>query len=175
MPTATLDTLFSSLNAAAAAGAPMLAAAAFVLALTALAVFTLLERRLSRLTNGKNGTIEESLSVLSRDMKELQAFRAELEQYLKVAEMRLRGSMQGMGIVRFNPFQGDGSGGNQSFSMALLDEGGNGMVLSTLYSRDRVGVYCKPIESGTSIFELSQEEREAIDKARKNIADHRKK
>ncbi|MEK7612805.1 MAG: DUF4446 family protein [Patescibacteria group bacterium] len=166
---------FDPANALLTSAAPMLALAAFLLALLALVVFTLLERRLSALTHGKNGTIEETLALLTRDMKEFQAFRTELEAYLKIAEMRLRGSVQGIGIVRFNPFQGDGSGGNQSFAIALLDEFGHGVVLSTLYARDRVGVYCKPIEGGKSLFETSDEERQAIEQARKHIADHKKK
>ncbi|MBX4192341.1 DUF4446 family protein [Candidatus Parcubacteria bacterium] len=154
---------------------PIIAVIAVIFAVLGLIAFTLLERRLSRLTGGAHGNIEESLKSLSKDMKELQIFRTELESYLKVAEMRLRGAVQGVGTVRFNPFQGDGSGGNQSFSICFLDEFGNGVVLSTLYARDRVGVYCKPVENGASQFETSQEEREAIDMARKNIAEHKKK
>ncbi len=155
--------------------APTLALAAFIFSILAFGIFTHLERRLGRLTRGAGGTFEETIAILSKDIKDLQSFRTELEAYLKVAELRLRGSLQGMGIVRFNPFQGDGSGGNQSFSVALLDEFGNGAVISTLYSRDRVGVYCKPLEHNSSQFELTDEEREAVEKARKHIVDHKKK
>lgn len=124
---------------------------------------------------GRGGSIEETISILSRDTKELQAFRIELEKYLKLAELRLRGSLQGIGVVRFNPFSGDGSGGNQSFCIALLDERASGVVLSTLYARDRVGVYAKPVEAGVSTFELTQEEQDAIEKAKKSVAEHKKR
>ncbi|MEK7068421.1 MAG: DUF4446 family protein [Patescibacteria group bacterium] len=175
MSPASIPSVLASANAFLGSAAPLLALGALLLALLALVVFTLLERRITALTRGKHGTIEETLATLSHDMKEFHAFREELEAYLKVAEMRLRGSIQGLGVVRFNPFQGDGSGGNQSFAIALLDEFGHGVVLSTLYARDRVGIYCKPIEGGKSLFETSDEERQAIEKARKNIADHKKK
>ena len=128
-----------------------------------------------RLALGRNGSIEESVTILARDMKELQTFRTELEQYLKYAELRLRGSLQGYGMVRFNPFAESGGSGNQSFAIAFLDEGHSGVVLSTLYARDRVGVYAKPLESGVSTYELTKEERDAVEKAKQSIAENKKR
>jgi len=72
--------------------------------------------------------------------------------------------VRGVGVVRFNPFTAQG--GNQSFAAAFLDEQGSGVVLSTLYARDRVGVYAKPVDNGSSSFELTEEEKEAISKAK---------
>lgn len=151
---------------------PYLSAAALLCALAALVAVLMLYRRFRRLALGKQGSIDESLALLSRETKELKAFRAELESYLKVAESRLRGSVQGVGVVRFNPFT-SGQGGNQSFAAAFLDEEGGGVVFSTLYSRDRVGVYAKPVSGGSSSFELTDEEREAIRAAQEKIARHK--
>lgn len=151
---------------------PWVAALALTLTLVCVFYIIALNRRISRLTLGRTGSIEESISILSRDIKELQTFRVELEKYLKLAELRIRGSVQGVGIVRFNPFSA-GSGGNQSFSIAFLDERHSGVVFSTLYTRDRVGVYAKPLEAGASTFELTEEERGAIEKAKSAIAQHR--
>ncbi len=112
---------------------------------------------------GKNGSsLEESILTLSRRTKEIEEFRTELEKYLKRAEARLSTSIRGVGTVRFNPFKGDGSGGNQSFSTALISESGDGVVISTLYSRDRVSVFGKPLVVGKSTFELTSEEAEAV-------------
>lgn len=152
---------------------PWVAAGALLLALIAFFYITSLSRRLSRLTLGRGGSIEESISILNRDIKELQTFRVELEKYLKLAELRMRGSVQGVGIVRFNPFSA-GSGGNQSFSIAFLDERHSGVVFSTLYTRDRVGVYAKPLEAGTSTFELTKEETDAIEKAKNAIVQNKR-
>jgi len=152
---------------------PWLAAAALLFALSAFFYIISLRRRFSRLTMGRGGSIEESISILNRDVKELQTFRVELEKYLKLAELRMRGSVQGVGIVRFNPFSA-GSGGNQSFSIAFLDERHSGVVFSTLYTRDRVGVYAKPLEAGTSTFELTEEERGAIEKAKNAIVQNKR-
>jgi len=153
--------------------APYIALGALLISLIAVGYAIALKIRLRRLALGRNGSFEESLQILTRENKELKEFRRELEKYLKLAEGRLRGSVQGIGVVRFNPFV-SGQGGNQSFAAAFLDERGCGVVFSTLYSRDRVGVYAKPIENGTSTFELSDEEKEAIAKAHAHIAQHKK-
>ena len=154
---------------------PYVAFGALLLSILAMLFLLSLRRRLLRLALGRNGSLEETISILARDTKELQTFRTELEKYLKLSELRLRGSLQGIGVVRFNPFSGDGSGGNQSFCVALLDERLSGVVLSTLYARDRVGVYAKPIENGVSTFELTTEEQDAIEKAKKSLADNKKR
>ena len=152
---------------------PYIALGALALSLISVGYAITLTMRLKRLALGKNGSIEESIAILLRESKDTKQFRTDLEKYLKHAEARLRGSIQGVGMVRFNPFV-SGQGGNQSFSCAFLDERGNGVVLSTLYARDRVGVYAKPVENGASSFELSGEEQEAIAKAKASVAQNKK-
>ena len=153
--------------------APILAPLACILAATAITMLVLVRRRFVKLALGRNGSLEESVTILSREVKELKTFRTEIEKHLKLVEARLQGSFQGYGVVRFNPFSGDGSGGNQSFAIAFLDERHNGVVLSTLYARDRVGVYAKPIEKGISTYELTEEEQDALEKAKQAISAHK--
>ena len=153
--------------------APYLALAALIIAVAVLILELTLRRRFVRLALGRNGSIEESIGILSREVKELKEFRSELEKYLKLAEIRLRGAVSGVGLVRFNPFEGKGQGGNQSFALALLDEHHGGVVFSTLYSRDRVGVYGKNVLNGTSTNDLTPEEKAAIEQAIKSIGHKR--
>jgi len=153
---------------------PYMALGALVISVIAVGYAIALKMRFKRLAMGRNGSIEESVGILMRDTKELQQFRGELEKYLKLSETRLRGAVQGLGVVRFNPFSGDGSGGNQSFAAAFLDEGGRGVVLSSLYARDRASVYAKPIEGWTSTHELSAEEKKAIEIAKEQVAARKK-
>ncbi len=69
-----------------------------------------------------------------------------------------------VGLIRFNPFQD--IGGDQSFSLALLDGQNNGFTLSSLYSREGVRIYCKAIQGGKSPqHQLSKEEEQAISQA----------
>jgi hypothetical protein len=154
--------------------APYVAVGALLVSLIAVALLLNVRARLKKLGLGRTGSLEETIQILARDMKEQQTFRKELEKYLKLSETRLRGSVQGVGVVRFNPFSGDGSGGNQSFAAAFIDESASGVVFSTLYARDRVGVYAKPLENGASTFELTAEEKQAIEKAKMSVAGHKK-
>lgn len=70
-------------------------------------------------------------------------------------------SLHKFSVIRFNPFRD--IGGDQSFSLALLDSKNNGIVLSSLYSRDGVRVYAKSIQKGIcEKHQLTEEEKHAI-------------
>lgn len=74
--------------------------------------------------------------------------------------------IQKIGLVRYNPFAE--TGGDQSFCLALLNGENSGLVISSLHSRDTTRVYAKPIKkSKASGYELSDEEKQAVKKARK--------
>ena len=164
-----MSLLISSYLPVFSAAAPFAAFGALVLSILAAFIALAAHRRVRRLTFRKDASLEDTLGELSRRTRELQAFREELELYLKHAENRLQKSIQGVGVVRFNPFHGDGSGGNQSFAAAFLDEHGNGIVFSAIYAREgQTSVYAKPLVKGLSQFELTEEESEAIRKAKEN-------
>jgi len=55
--------------------------------------------------------------------------------------------------------------GRQSSSVALLDSHGNGVILSSILHREQARLYAKPVADGTSEFDLSPEEREALEAA----------
>ena len=75
----------------------------------------------------------------------------------------VQGSVQHVGLVRFNPFQE--TGGDQSFALALLDGRGDGIVISSLHSRTVTRFYAKPVKGGTSQLSLSEEEAKAVQQA----------
>ena len=72
-------------------------------------------------------------------------------------------AIQKIGFKRFNPFEH--TGGDQSFAIALLDHKNNGVVISSLYTRDGVRVYAKRVETGASKHPLSAEEHEVLQQA----------
>ena len=137
--------------------------AAFITFILLLAWVIYLHIRLSRMLRGKDArTLEDTVNEICREVNVLTGARAEIEKYLENVEARLRRNVSGVHTIRFNPFKGTGAGGNQSFATAFLDEYGNGVVISSLYSRERVSVYAKPLVKQKSEFELSSEEKEAI-------------
>ncbi|HEY4506072.1 MAG TPA: DUF4446 family protein [Candidatus Paceibacterota bacterium] len=126
-----------------------------------------LELRLRAFTRGKNGvSLEDSMSNLNKMLDRLFAHSEKTGKTIDDHDRRLKRTIQGVGTIRFNPFAGEGQGSNQSFATAFLSEDGNGVVISSLYSRDKVRVFAKPISGNQAEHELSTEERDALDKAK---------
>ena len=127
-----------------------------------------LEIKVRRFTKGKNGkSLEETILHLKQEHQDMTAFRDEMEHYLKNVEQRLHSSIRSIETVRFNPF--NENSGNQSFATAFADESGNGVILSSIYARNRMSVFAKPILKFTSSHELTTEEKETIDRAKKKL------
>jgi len=146
---------------------PTIAIGLFGVVLVLIVWIIFLEFRIRRLTRGKTGAnLEDAFSSIEADLRDFEKFRSEMETYLSSVERRVRKSVQGVSTVRFNAFEGTGEGGQQSFATAFLDEEGNGVVVSSIRARDRVGIYAKPIAGHISEYELTEEERSAIAKAR---------
>ncbi len=103
--------------------------------------------------------LKEVLSVL----KKLESNSDKLARELAELKKKNEKNLQKVGIVRFNPFKE--GGGDQSFSVAILDASDSGFVITSLYSNANNRVYAKPILNGVSSYLLSQEEKEAISKA----------
>lgn len=72
--------------------------------------------------------------------------------------------IQKIGLVRFNPFSD--TGGDQSFSLALLNRLNSGVLISGLHTRDRTRIYVKPVKKAKSAYVLSKEEKRAIEEAK---------
>lgn len=125
--------------------------------------------RLKRLSHNKNGgSIEDGLKCIKSDLKELNKFQIDVEKYLEQLEKRVSRSIHGAHNISFNAFKGMDSGGRQSFATALLNEHGDGVIISTLHARDRVNVFAKEIKDFKSIRELSEEEKLALTKAKES-------
>lgn len=126
----------------------------------------IVENRLKKLLAGtKAQSLEGVIGALGKDIRALEAFRKETSDLIANHEARIRRSVQGVETIRFNAFKGNGEGGNQSFAVAVLSENGDGTVLSSIYARDRVSVFAKPIKKFVSEHELTEEERDALTRA----------
>ncbi|MFH1656790.1 MAG: DUF4446 family protein [Candidatus Nealsonbacteria bacterium] len=104
------------------------------------------------------------------NIKELVSYIEKLEQKVDGLEKNLENvkkqskfSIQKAEIIRYNPFSS--AGGNQSFSIVLLDADNNGMVVTSLFTQESNRVYGKPIKNGESEYTLSDEEKEIIKRA----------
>ncbi|MDQ5949815.1 MAG: hypothetical protein QG563_322 [Patescibacteria group bacterium] len=116
-----------------------------------------MEMRLKKVFRGKHAQdLEEIMSGLRKDIDTLHTLERDLDVRSKNMDARIRTSLRGIDTIRFNPFKDQGS--NQSFAIGLLNEEGTGVVISSLYSRDRVSVFAKPIKKGQPEYDLTEEE-----------------
>ncbi|MEK7106538.1 MAG: DUF4446 family protein [Patescibacteria group bacterium] len=126
---------------------------------------TMMENRLRKFFAGKKAESLESLMVdICEKVENLKKTQEEINGHLVVVDKRLDKSIRNIETVRFNPFLDAGS--NQSFAMSFLNDEGNGVVISSLYARDRMSIFAKPIVKGKSEFELTTEEQEVLKKSK---------
>jgi len=121
-------------------------------------------KRMSKFFNGSGGkSIEKILEYEFKRMEKNEGDIRHLIENMKWIEGVARKSISKTSIKRFNPFKG--IGGNQSFSIAFLDNKNDGVVLSSLYSSEGTKIYAKAVENGISEHQLTDEEKEVLSKA----------
>jgi hypothetical protein len=148
--------------------APLLATILFALTLIWALLLTRrirqLAARLDGLTRGeRGGSFEAILEAHLRRVRDVGEELKGVAGRTTALEARLPSAVQQVGLVRFNPFEDTGS--NQSFALALLDGGGDGVVISSLHSRQATRMYVKPVVGGAADRAMSDEETEAIKQA----------
>ncbi len=134
-----------------------------------LIVLTVIVRRLSVARRNVGAAVKgkpEVFDVIDKAVGDIDSLAAKYER-LAIVTKRNRGliseTIRHLGIVRFDAFVD--VGGRLSFAAALLDDDGNGLVISSISGRSEGRVYAKPIVDRRSEFPLSEEEEEAIRKA----------
>ena len=111
--------------------------------------------------NVDRGNLEDALGRQISYILETKGKVESLQRDLIRIDGTLQLAVQRVGLVRFNPFED--TGGDQSFSIALLDARGDGIVLSSLFARRETRVFAKPIQAGKSSHVLTDEEKKAIE------------
>ena len=109
----------------------------------------------------------QSVEEILAEFKSLQNDFTKLKDDFGALQHKNIDNLQKIAIVRFNPF--NETGGNQSFSLAILDGNDCGAVITSLFGRNDNRVYSKPITNGVSEFSLTDEEKLAIANAQKRI------
>ena len=146
---------------AASAG---LAVVALAVALSAHRRLAVARRSLAVLQGSSNG--KTLLDVVATYGKDLQLFEDGLNKIIERQDdlyAHLASSVRNIAVVRYDAFED--MGGRLSFSAALMDDHGSGLVLSAISGRLEARAYAKIIEDGESEMGLSPEERKAIDEA----------
>jgi hypothetical protein len=111
--------------------------------------------------------LDEALRVALEDhagqIKRLEQAARALNATDKRQQAAIEGGVRRVALLRYDAFED--VGGRLSFSCALLDEYGSGVVLTSINGRQETRVYAKPITEAHSSYNLSLEEEEAIRQA----------
>jgi hypothetical protein len=119
-------------------------------------------RRKFAVLDGPDG-VETVLDALDRGRAETRALRSELSRTrseLDGARRDLGDALRHVAVVRYDAF-GD-MGGRMSFTAALLDDAGDGLVITSINGRTESRAYAKGVKHGASEQQLSPEETEAV-------------
>jgi hypothetical protein len=119
-----------------------------------------------RWVTGQSADAVDTLPALLRSAEDAQREIASLKSALESATIEGRTHFKRLGIVRYNAF--DGVAGQQSYSLCLLDENRNGILISNLVGTNFSRGYAVEIKSGQPARPLGDEESRALEAATKN-------
>jgi Protein of unknown function (DUF4446) len=146
------------------------AVAACAVAVLALAVALLLWRRISRLRavqsallGSRPGDLLEFAVALQARVDDLHRAVDEVAAGLSRVDRRVDGAVANTAVVRYDAYEG--TGGQQSASVAFLDATRTGTVVTAIQGRDYARIYVKDLDRGRSSVALSPEEQEAVERA----------
>ena len=123
-----------------------------------------LKKRFIRFTRGNlGGNLEELIIDYTNEITKIKETQEINSKNIRQILNRIEKSKGNLGITRYNAFSDTGS--DLSYSIALLDDQENGVVITSIYNREQSNTYAKPIEKGTSTYRLSEEEKKAIELA----------
>lgn len=135
-----------------------------ILVIISLCKLKTLKRRVDSLTRGKDTESMEDiiLSYLQR-VESLEEGEEITRAALTAIKDNLKITYQKKGLVKYDAFRE--MSGALSYSLALLDKENNGVLISSMYSREGCYTYAKDIVNGESKINLSEEETEALKQA----------
>jgi uncharacterized protein DUF4446 len=146
-----------ALGAAVAAGLALLLALAFYVKLRRVR-----KAQVVLLGTGKDDLVDFAVSLQTR-MDDLHRAVDEIAAGLARLDKRIDGCLSHTSIVRYDAYED--AGGHQSASLAFLDAGRSGVVVSAIQGRDYARIYVKELDRGRPSVALSPEEQEAVERA----------
>lgn len=135
-----------------------------ILATKAQLKYKRLYRQYDYFMRGKDAeTLEDVFISLNKEVEFLLEEDKKNKDLMRVINRNIRASIQKIGITRYNAL-GDPEG-QLSFAIAALDYTNTGFVLNSVHLNDGSYMYIKEVDAGSTAIELSDEEKEALEKA----------
>lgn len=118
-------------------------------------------RKLMKGTNNKN--LEEVLLERLDSIEDAKEISKKVLSECEKLEIKMKECIQKVAIMRYKAFENVGS--DLSFSIAMLDDNNDGVILTGIYGRQESTTYAKPIDKGISRYDLSEEELYVLNEA----------
>lgn len=145
-------------------GVAALSVASIVVLIVTLCKVKKLRNRIDVLTRGKDTeTMEDIILNFFERIESLEQAKERMEQDIENIQKNLKITYQKMGLVKYDAFRE--MSGALSYSLALLDKDNNGVLISSMYSREGCYTYAKDVVNGKCALNLSEEEEEALKQA----------
>lgn len=136
----------------------------FIMVIVAYNSLNKLENRYRKFMRGANNkNIEELVESYLNKVDEAKNNTELMKEKYKALENNIKGCIQKVSILRYRAFEDVGS--DLSFSIALLDNNNDGVIITGIFGRNESTTYAKPIDKGLSRYDLSQEEKQVLDDA----------
>jgi hypothetical protein len=124
-----------------------------------------LHRKLAHFMRGENGkSLESTVRTYLDHVDNLKKHDELIAEHALKLDKRLSQAVRNVSTMRFKAF--DQNASNQSFAIALVNELGDGVILSSLHHRDRVSVFAKPVSKYESTHDLTEEELGVLEEAK---------
>ena len=135
-----------------------------IMIIVSLSKISKLQKRLKKFMKGKDAqSLEKEIVGLYEDNKFLKNMVDTNKRDIRDLNKRFTKAFQKVGLVKYDAYQQ--MGGLLSFSLAILDEENNGLILNSVHSTEGCYTYTKEVKNGTCKLELSNEEIVALDQA----------
>ncbi|WP_123054925.1 DUF4446 family protein [Clostridium sp. JN-1] len=133
----------------------------FILLISANRSLSRLEKKYKKLMRGvDNKNLEELVNSYLNKIDKTQEDYKYMKDLYESLNTRFKKCIQKCSVVRYRAFEDVGS--DLSFSIALLDESNDGVIITGIYGRNQSSSYAKPIDKGMSRYELSDEEKQVL-------------
>jgi hypothetical protein len=136
----------------------------FILLIMNMRQLSKIRKRYSQMINGGSvENVEQVLIGLQNNINQLTQLNKSQQIEIENIQKHMRKMKSHLGVQRYNAFSQDG-GSDLSFSIVILDDERDGVVLTGIHSREQTFIYAKPLEKGLSTYSLSPEEKVLIDR-----------
>lgn len=110
-----------------------------------------------------NSNLEEMLLERLDSIEDAKSTSEKALEECKRLDLKVKECIQKVAIMRYKAFENVGS--DLSFSIAMLDDNNDGVILTGIYGREESTTYAKPVDKGISRYDLSEEELYVLNEA----------